>query len=62
MKLVYPDYNRCLVNLVNSILKHFEADCFHGSLEEIDNILNKHEYKNVVLMLNDGMGSKILEI
>jgi predicted AlkP superfamily pyrophosphatase or phosphodiesterase len=61
MKLLYPNYNKCLVNLSNSILKYFEADCYHSSLEEIDKILKKHQYKNIVLILNDGLGSKILE-
>jgi predicted AlkP superfamily pyrophosphatase or phosphodiesterase len=61
MKLLYPDYKRCLVNLSNSILKHFEADYYHSSLEEIDNILNSYNYKNVVLILNDGLGSSILD-
>lgn len=61
MKVIYPNYNKCLVNLSNSILKYFEADSYHSSLEEVDKILKKHQYKNVVLILNDGLGSKILE-
>lgn len=61
MKILWPNYDRCLVNLTNSILKYFEAGCYHNSLEEIDNILERHQYKNVVLILNDGLGSKILE-
>lgn len=61
MKIVYPNYNRCVVNLSNSILKYFEADCYHNSLKEIDKILERKKYKNVVLILNDGLGSKILE-
>ena len=61
MKIVYPDYNRCLVNLSNSILKHFEVDCYNNSLKELDDILKNNDYKNIVLILNDGLGTKILE-
>lgn len=61
MKIKYPDYNNCLVNLTNSILKYFEADCYHSTLEDIDKILSDNQFKNVVLILNDGLGSNILE-
>ena len=52
-------YNKnSLVNLSNSILKHFEAESFHESIPEIDNLLKGH--KKVVAVLFDGMGQNIV--
>ena len=61
MKIIYPDYNNCLINVSNSILKYFDIEPYHNTLKELDEILEKGKYKNVVLILNDGLGSKILE-
>lgn len=61
MKLLYPDYNKCLVNISNSILRYFNIDTYHNSLKELDNLLEEHDYKNVVLILNDGLGSTVLD-
>ena len=52
-------YNKnSLVNLSNSILKHFEAESFHESIPEIDKLLKGH--KKVVAVLFDGMGQNIV--
>lgn len=52
-------YNKnSLVNLSNSILKHFGAETFHESIPEIDNLLKGH--KKVVAVLFDGMGQNIV--
>jgi predicted AlkP superfamily pyrophosphatase or phosphodiesterase len=55
------DYNNSLTNLSNSILKYFGCETHHESLEVIDKILEEDKPKNVVLILCDGMGSKILD-
>ena len=55
------DYNNCLVNLSNSILKYFDCETHNNSLEYLDEILKKNNSKNVVLILCDGMGSIISE-
>ena len=60
MKTLFPDYNRCQVNIANSILKYYGAKTSHSSLKELDKYLNK-DYKNVVLILYDGFGSKLIE-
>lgn len=60
MKTSFPDYNNCLTNVTNSILKYYELETYHSSLKELDGILNEKEYKNIVLILYDGMGSKLL--
>ncbi len=47
-----------LVNLSNSILKHFHAETFHETIPEIDEQLKG--YKKVVAVLFDGMGQNIV--
>lgn len=48
-----------IVNLSNSILKHFGVDTFHDSLPVIDEQLKG--YKKVVAVLFDGMGQNIIK-
>ncbi len=47
-----------LVNLSNSILKHFNVPPFHESIEDIDKLLANHH--KVVILLFDGLGHDIL--
>jgi len=46
MKRIYPDYNNCIVNVSNSILKYYGLKNYHNTLEELDKYLEK-DYKNV---------------
>lgn len=55
----FPDYENGLVNLSNSILRSFGADCTHNTLSCVDETLDKG-FRNVVLMLFDGMGMDAL--
>ena len=55
------NYSECLTNLACSIRKYFELDYKHNTLEYIDKILEEKQPKNVVTILFDGMGSKILD-
>lgn len=59
--IVKNNYNECLTNLACSIQKYFGLNTKHNSIEYIDNLLNERQPKNVVVMLFDGMGSRILE-
>lgn len=59
--VVKNNYNECLTNLGCSIQKYFGLNVKHNSIEYIDNILNENQPKNVVLILFDGMGSRILD-
>lgn len=59
-KRIKLDYDDSLVSLANSVLKRFGAKCEHGTLVDFDRLLEKG-YKNVVVMLFDGMGVKILD-
>ncbi|MEA4946454.1 MAG: alkaline phosphatase family protein [Oscillospiraceae bacterium] len=61
MKLLYPDYKNCIANLACSILRYYGAEGpDNGTLPLADELLAK-DYKNVVVLLLDGMGLNILE-
>ena len=60
MDIKYPDYNNSIVNLACSVLKHFGAENKHETLGIFDNYLKKN-YKNVVVLLLDGLGVDALE-
>lgn len=59
-KTVWPDYKNCLANLPNSILKNWGIPTVGKSLPLADKYLDKN-YKNVVVILLDGMGALIAE-
>ena len=58
-KIVYPDYNNCVLNLITSILKYYKVQTEYEGLESL-NILENNTYKNVVLVILDGMGNNLL--
>lgn len=49
-----------ILSIASSVLKHYGAQCDHSSLPLFDSVLMKN-FKNVVVMLFDGMGTSILE-
>ena len=59
-RIVFPDYNNSLVNLSSSILTAFGVEPDEPTLRSVDDILAR-DYKNVVLLLLDGMGVSIME-
>lgn len=61
LKTIFPNYDNCLTNVTNSILKYFDIETYHQTLPVLDNILNKKEYQNIVLILYDGMGANLLD-
>lgn len=57
----YPDYDRSILSVASSVLKYFGVnDCEHKTLPEFDELLSKN-YKNVIVMLFDGMGTSVLK-
>lgn len=60
-ELMKPDYNNSILNLINSILKHYKVETDYNGLEIIDKILEKN-YNNIVFIILDGMGENILNI
>ena len=60
MNLVMPNYERCNLNIITSILKYYGVESNYASLPELDEKLNSKKYKNVILLVMDGMGEHIL--
>ena len=60
-RLVMPDYKNCIANIPNSVLKHFGVPPVGNTLPQMDRLLAEKDYRNVVLLLLDGMGTYILE-
>lgn len=57
--VVLPNYDCSILNTISSILHHYDINNGHSSLEKLDKILDKN-YKNVVLLILDGMGEHTL--
>lgn len=57
--MLFPDYNKSILNLITSILKHYGVKSEYNTLPNLDSYLS-HKYKNVVLMIMDGMGENII--
>ena len=60
MDYARPDYDNCLVNLSNSILKAFGAETTAPTLAMADKLLEGGP-RNVVLLLMDAMGISVIE-
>jgi predicted AlkP superfamily pyrophosphatase or phosphodiesterase len=58
---VRNNYNECITNLACSIQKYFGIEPKHNTIDYIDEILNEKQPTNVVMILFDGMGSRILD-
>lgn len=61
MSICKPDYRNCSVNLLSSIASHCGMETGRPSLPCADTLLQKKEWKNIILMLFDGMGIDMLE-
>ncbi len=55
------DYNNCLTNLSCSLRKFFHLPYNNKTLNQIDKILEEKNPENIILILFDGLGSKILK-
>ncbi len=60
MEIRYPEYGNCIANLACSLLRYYGCSAPNPTLPQADVLLNR-EYKNVVLLLLDGMGMCSLE-
>ena len=58
--IILPNYNKCILNTITSILKYYNVSTNHNSLKELDKIL-ENKYRNVVFLILDGMGEHILK-
>lgn len=61
MEIKYPDYDRSILSVAASVLRHYGADdCPHKTLPELDELFDA-EPKNIIVMLFDGLGSSSLQ-
>lgn len=58
-EIILPNYNHCILNTITSILKYYNVESKHSSLEALDKILEKR-YRNVIFLVLDGMGEHML--
>ncbi len=58
-KIVLPDYENSILNLINSILKYYHVNTKYKGLDTLDETLQK-KYQNIVLIVLDGMGEHII--
>lgn len=59
--IILPDYENCGLNVAAAVLRHFGAPCPHPGQRDVERLLNEKTYKNIVVMLFDGLGSSIIE-
>ncbi len=59
-KLSFPNYDHSILGIPNSLLNHYGAKAHHKTLPVLDNYLKK-KYKNVILIILDGMGVDMLQ-
>lgn len=57
--IIFPNYDKSILNLINSILKSYNVPTKYNGLKDLDEELIKR-YKNIVLIILDGMGEHIL--
>jgi len=59
-KPFYPNYNHSILGIPNSLLSYYGAKATHPSLPILDGYLRQN-YKNVILIILDGMGMDMLQ-
>ena len=47
-KIILPDYEHCILNIITSILKYYNVKTEHKSLECIDKILEKNKLEKEI--------------
>ena len=60
MKTEFPDYDRSVLSVTASVLEYYGVNTGHKTLPELDKLLKK-DYRNVIIMLFDGMGKNTIE-
>lgn len=58
--IVMPNYNHSILNTITSVLKYYNVETNHKSLESLDEVL-KNKYKHIVFVILDGLGEHILK-
>ncbi len=59
-EIVFPNYHESILNTMSTIMNHYGLQTDYQELPILKEALNKH-YKNIVLMVFDGMGVEMLK-
>lgn len=59
MMLVYPNYDKCILNVVSSVRQYYRTPVEYKTLPYLDKELEKR-YKNIVMIILDGMGADVV--
>lgn len=60
MRPCFPNYDKCILGIPHSILKHYGVQKTSGTLRVLDKELAQN-YKNIIFMIFDGMGVDMLK-
>lgn len=60
MKILYPNYEKSLVNFSATILKEFGIDSPYTTFRRINKLFREEKYLNVVVLVYSGLGTKIM--
>jgi predicted AlkP superfamily pyrophosphatase or phosphodiesterase len=60
-QIIFPDYSNNNLGIISSLLRYYNIPCATPSISELDDELASKKYRNVVMVLMDAMGSRILE-
>lgn len=60
MGIKYPDYENSIANLACSVLNYYGIEPPNKTLAEADRLLGEKHYKNIVVILLDGMGMNVI--
>lgn len=58
--VVFPNYDKCILNLITSIIKYYGVETKYNGLVNVDKIL-ENNYENIVFIVLDGVGSNLLK-
>ena len=57
--IIKPNYDKCILSTISSLLKYYNIETNYKSLESLDNLLIQPK-KNIILLILDGLGEHIL--
>lgn len=61
MKLVRPNFQKCMLNIVASIRHYFGKTSPFATDKRVDMLLEQNKIKNIFILLLDGLGMNILD-
>ena len=58
--LVFPNFHANIVNVSATLAEYLGQPNHHPTLPTLQRVLNEHNYQNIVYLVVDGMGSRIM--